>query len=190
MERQSHYFFAVSLPEETKRELNKVCLALREQLPFNRWVHQEDYHLTLAFLGAAQADKLLAAKSLVQASLDGEKSYYLHINQLGVFGKEDEPRIFWADTLKEIQLSSIRNKVFSSCVQAGFELDIRPFKPHITLARKWIGTTPFAARLLTENNPFYQAPLSFPVNEVVLYQTHFDRIPKYEKIAIFPLLNE
>lgn len=190
MERQPHYFFAVSLPEGTKRELNKSCIALKEQLPFNRWVHQEDYHITLAFLGSARADKLLAAKSLVQSSLDDEESFILHINQLGIFGKEDEPRIFWADTLKEARLSSIRNKVFSSCVKSGFELETRPFKPHITLARKWVGTRPFEAILLKENNPFHQGPLSFPVNEVVLYQTHFERIPKYEKIAIFPLSNE
>jgi len=190
MERQTHYFFAVCLPEETKQVLKKSCVILKEKLPFNTWVHHEDYHITLAFLGSVDSEKLLSAKSFVQSSLIGEKNFLLQINQLGIFGKKDEPRIFWADTLKETRLSSIRNKVYSSCVQAGFELDTKPFKPHITLARKWVGTRPFEASLLKENNPFNQAPLAFPVKEVVLYQTHPERIPKYEKKAIFPLLYE
>ncbi|MFO1444192.1 RNA 2',3'-cyclic phosphodiesterase [Bacillus sp. Bva_UNVM-123] len=190
MEKRTHFFFAVSLPNETKRDLNESCRELKAKLPFNRWVYHEDYHITLAFLGSASSEKLMTAKKLVQSALKGEKSFSLHINQLGVFGKEDEPRIFWADTIQENRLSSIRDKVYSACVQAGFELDTRAFKPHITLARKWSGNHPFHETLLKINHPFDKHPLSFEASEVVLYETHLDQLPKYEKIAIFPLLTE
>ncbi len=190
MERKPHFFFAVSLPEETKQELDKACLSLKDTLPFKRWVHPEDYHITLAFLGSALEERLATAKSLVEISLKEEKSFPLHIHQLGVFGKADEPRIFWADTLKENRLMTIRDKVYTSCIQAGFQLEERPFKPHITLARKWAGNTSFHPNLLKINNPFKETPLSFEANEVVLYQTHLEREPKYEKMAIFPLIKE
>lgn len=189
MDRLTHFFFAVSLPEEVKKELHKQCLAIKERFPFQRWVHQEDYHITLAFLGAAAEDKLEKAKKLVMTELNGQKAFPLQIYQLGVFGKVDSPRIFWADTAKEERLNTIRNIVFSACLEAGFKLETRAFKSHITLARKWAGSHPFEAEHL-KNNPFEKSPLTFQAKEVVLYQTHIDRIPKYEKIAAFPLLEE
>lgn len=189
MERSTHFFFAVSLPGKVKKELHKQCLAMKERFPFQRWVHQEDYHITLAFLGAAAEDKLEKAKKLVMAELHGQKAFPLQINQLGVFGKVDSPRIFWADTAKEKRLNTIRNIVFSACLEAGFKLETRAFKSHITLARKWAGSHPFEVEHL-KNNPFEKAPLTFQAKEVVLYQTYIDRIPKYEKIAAIPLLEE
>ncbi|WP_313799471.1 RNA 2',3'-cyclic phosphodiesterase [Cytobacillus sp.] len=189
MEQSTHFFFAVSLPEEVKKELHKQCLAIKERFPFQRWVHQEDYHITLAFLGAAAEDKLEKAKKLVMTALNGQKAFPLQINQLGVFGKVDSPRIFWADTAKEERLNTIRSIVFSACLEAGFKLETRAFKSHITLARKWVGNHPFEVKHL-KNHPFEKAPLAFQAKEVVLYQTHIDRIPKYEKIAAFPLLEE
>ena len=190
MERQAHFFFAISLPEEAKREVKKICSFVQQEFPFRRWVHYEDYHITLAFLGAASNDKLEEAKRIVKERLNGQKAFSLHINQLGVFGKEDTPRIFWADTAKEERLMMIRDIVFSACLQAGFELETRPFKPHITLARNWAGINPFQSSQLKNNNPFQNAHLSFQANEVVLYQTHLDQTPKYEKVASFPLLDE
>ncbi|WP_102274217.1 RNA 2',3'-cyclic phosphodiesterase [Cytobacillus massiliigabonensis] len=190
MDRKPHFFFAVSLPEEVKKELSRLCLTIKERLPFQRWVHQDDYHITLAFLGTAQDGKLEKAKKLVVEQLNGQSSFSLHINKLGVFGKKDSPRIFWADTVKEDKLLKLRERVFFSCLEAGFELETRAFKPHITLARKWAGSTPFEEDLLESNNPFEEASLPFQAKEVALYQTHFDRTPKYEKIAAFPLLTE
>lgn len=190
MERKPHYFFAASLPEETKQELHKACLSIEDTFTFNRWVHPQDYHITLAFLGSADEDKLKTAKAFVKESLTGEGRFFLHINQLGVFGKADEPRIFWADTMKENRLTTVRDKVYASCVKAGFQLDARPFKHHITLARKWAGMNTFHPSLLQMNNPFMETSLSFEAKEVVLYKTHLDRVPKYEKVAIFPLKDE
>ncbi|KAB2338883.1 RNA 2',3'-cyclic phosphodiesterase [Cytobacillus depressus] len=190
MEKKTHFFFAISLPMETKLKLKEECSILKEKLPFQRWVHHEDFHITLAFLGSAKEEKLHAAEEFVKKGLAGQKIFPLHINQIGVFGKGDTPRIFWADTYKDQRLSAIRDIVFSACTQAGFELETRPFKPHITLARKWVGDAPFRPVLLNENNPFKDSPLTFMANEVVLYQTHLDKTPKYERKAIFSLGEE
>ncbi|MBU8879787.1 RNA 2',3'-cyclic phosphodiesterase [Bacillus sp. FJAT-29790] len=190
MERKAHFFFALSLPKEIKYKMKDACLNLKGNFPFHRWVHHEDYHITLAFLGSAPAEKLQDARRLVEEGLKGQKSFPLQIHQLGVFGKGDNPRIFWADTVKEERLSVIRDIVFSACLRAGFELETRSFKPHITLARKWPESKPFQGSLLNDQNPFQDSPLHFKANEVVLYQTHLDQTPKYERMAIFPLMDE
>lgn len=186
----AHFFFAMKLPVETKKKLKEYCGNLSPKLPFSRWVHQEDYHITLAFLGSAPQEKLQKAAKLAADSIGNEKRFPLHICKLGVFGKQDAPRIFWCGTQHDKHLQDLRSKVYSACQEAGFELETRPFKPHITMARKWAGTHPFQESMLDAYSPFKEEPLEFEASEVVLYQTHLDKTPKYESIAIFPLVGE
>lgn len=188
MERHSHYFYAIRLPEELKEQVRTYSIELKEQLPFSRWVHHQDYHITLAFLGAAAKEKLDLSKNLVRQHLSEIGNFQLTIDSLGVFGGSESPRIFWVGVEKETGLHTVRNQVFQGCEQAGFPLESRPFHPHITLARKWQGEKPFSEKKFEEAKSIIK-PISFLANEVVLYQTHLDRNPKYEAIEVFTLRN-
>jgi RNA 2',3'-cyclic 3'-phosphodiesterase len=162
---------------------------IKERVPFSRWVHYMDLHITLAFLGSASPDKLAEATKNVKAALIDEPALTLNINKLGFFGSVDSPRVFWADSEESHELKTIRQKVFSACEKAGFQLETRPFRPHITLARKWSGAHPFDKDMLDLWNELQPNPLLFLAGDVVLYQTHLNKTPKYEAINIFPLLN-
>lgn len=189
-QKYAHFFFAVKLPGETKAKLKEYCEDLKGTLPFSRWVHHEDFHITLAFLGSAPEDKLQTAKKLAGESISNEMAFPVYIDRLGVFGNESSPRIFWCGTQSQERLQIIREKVFSACKNAGFQLETRPFKSHITIARKWAGNDPFQKSLLSGLSPFSRYPLAFTAAEIVLYRTHLDKTPKYESVAIFPLLVE
>ncbi|WP_342432669.1 RNA 2',3'-cyclic phosphodiesterase [Neobacillus sp. FSL H8-0543] len=188
MEQQAHYFFAVKLPEETKVILKSHIEKLKGTLPFSRWVHYEDLHITLAFLGYAPVEKLRLANENVHESLRHSNILELKINQLGIFGNQDSPRIFWADTLESPELQNVRKKVFHACFEAGFQLETRPFRPHITLARKWEGEGSFHNHMLDIWQEIQPGPLTFKASEVVLYQTHLQKTPKYEVKTAFQLL--
>ncbi|WP_040207588.1 RNA 2',3'-cyclic phosphodiesterase [Neobacillus jeddahensis] len=189
MEQQPHFFFALRLPEETKLVLKKHIERMKETIPFRRWVHHQDLHITLVFLGAVPPEKLAALLRHVKEVLLDTKAFSLKINALGFFGHEDSPRVFWADTEESPPLQAIRGKVFTTCERAGFQLEKRPFRPHITLARKWKGEDHFQKEELGVWTKLQPEPLSFQANEVVLYQTHLTKTPKYEAIAVFPLHN-
>ncbi|NMD72738.1 RNA 2',3'-cyclic phosphodiesterase [Bacillus sp. DNRA2] len=184
--RQTHFFYALKLPAETKSQLNKYCQQLQGELPFLRWVHGEDYHITLAFLGDAPVEKLELSKQFIQEQLSDDAEFSLTIQSLGTFGRKDSPRIFWAGVEQEPRLDAVRAAVFSACTQAGFQLESRPFHPHITLARKWKGEAPFPLTAEQLRLSFAE-PIHFLAKEVVLYQTHLDKVPKYEAIATFRL---
>jgi RNA 2',3'-cyclic 3'-phosphodiesterase len=184
---QTHFFFAVKIPEETKLLLKQKKEMLKEILPFSRWVHHEDLHITLAFLGNAPTEKLSIAVDNVRQALRQSQGFQLEINSLGIFGKIDTPRIFWVDTKESKELQAVRTKIYTACVEAGFQLESRPFKSHITLARKWAGDQQFNKNLLDVWSELQPEPLSFKVNEVVLYQTHLDKTPKYEAVKTYPL---
>jgi RNA 2',3'-cyclic 3'-phosphodiesterase len=187
MNENTHYFFAAKIPNETKQLMKRHTDKLKENLPFKRWVHYMDLHITLAFLGSAPSEKLSIAVDNVHKALQELKGFQLKINGLGTFGKIESPRIFWVDTKDSVELKEVRKKVFTACLEAGFQLETRPFKPHITLARKWTGDENFQIKFLNAWNELQSEPLEFTVNEVVLYQTHLDKTPKYEEKTIYRL---
>ena len=187
MEPRPHFFFAVRIPEPTKLVMQEHIEKVKERIPFSRWVHHQDLHITLAFLGSAPPDKLLHAENNVKEALLDEKAFTLKISKLGFFGSVDSPRVFWADTEESKNLQTIRKKVFSACEKAGFQLETRPFRPHITLARKWSGVDPFRKEMLDLWEELEPTPLSFEASEVVVYETHLNKTPKYEAIKIYTL---
>ncbi|WP_251549665.1 RNA 2',3'-cyclic phosphodiesterase [Neobacillus muris] len=187
METKSHYFFAAKIPDETKLFMKDHMETLKQSFPFSSWIHHQDLHITLAFLGSAEEEKLAAAYKNVNDSLIDEQKFLLKINKLGIFGKSESPRVFWADTEESPELHMIRRIVFTACEQAGFQLETRPFHPHITLARKWRGEGPFRVSMLDIWQQVQPEPLPFLVKEVVLYRTNLQSTPKYEIIKAFPL---
>ncbi|MDP4104487.1 MAG: RNA 2',3'-cyclic phosphodiesterase [Bacillota bacterium] len=189
MEKQTHFFFALKLPDSTKQLLKEQCERLQGALPFQRWVHHEDFHITLAFLGFAPSSQLEAAINNVKETIPGFGSLDLKINRLGIFGKQDSPRIFFADTEVSNELQLIRHRVYTACIGAGFKLETRPFHPHITLARKWAGEKPFQREMLDLWKKLQPEPIAFKGIEIALYQTHLDKSPKYEAVRLFSLDN-
>ncbi|PLR79115.1 RNA 2',3'-cyclic phosphodiesterase [Bacillus sp. V3-13] len=187
MGNQPHYFIAVSLPKETKEQLHKTAQQLGEDFPFAKWVHEEDFHITLAFLGASSDEKISKTIELVNAALTNAGSFPLTIDHIGVFGKKDWPRVFWAGLKREDRLYEIRDLVYSACEKAGHTLETRPFAPHITLARNWTGPERLDPQQLAKKNILETEPLLFLADEVVLYRIHPGNTPKYRAFATFPL---
>ena len=185
MENSTHFFYAVKIPSETKNQLHNKILPLKEELPFHRWVHPEDYHITLAFLGNADRGMLETSIQLISEELSKDKSFPLNFEGMGTFGSKESPRIFWLRLEEQARLYEVRKTVFRACEEAGFSLEKRPFHPHVTVARKWKGNHPFNHQKLQNKNPFDLERMSFDANEIVLYQTHLDREPKYEVVHSF-----
>ncbi|MGM0843874.1 MAG: RNA 2',3'-cyclic phosphodiesterase [Bacillota bacterium] len=188
MMKQHHYFYAVSLPQDTKKHMEKWASKVKGALPFQRWVHPQDFHITLAFLGGTDEGRL---KRTIEGmhTLKGEISpFSLSVHNLGTFGNPSSPRILWSDVSTSSSLSSLREAVYSACLQEGFELDKRPFNPHITLARKWAGDEKFGGGGMLEPLSLKE-PLEFLVEDFVLYRTHLDRTPKYEAVEKFTLIS-
>lgn len=189
MERKSHYFWAVKLPDETKQLMHDRVEQEKELFLFQRWVHKADYHITLAFLGFAEEEKLQTSVRLIEKALQHETAFSLKLNHIGVFGSRQNPRIFWGGVAEEKRLFQLQSLVYQACQSAGFTLEKRPFAPHVTLARKWKGQT-FNEQWLLEHNPFKEQEIQFPVKEVVLYRTNMDSTPKYEVIRTVILADE
>nr|WP_295970969.1 RNA 2',3'-cyclic phosphodiesterase [uncultured Bacillus sp.] len=189
MERKTHYFLAVKIPDRIKQSIHTRVVMKQGIFQFKRWVHEQDYHITLAFLGNADSQELARLATYIKQSILHEGAFPLTINHIGVFGKQTAPRIFWAGVAKQERLYQLQSLIFKACHKAGFILETRPFKPHMTLARNWSGEA-FERKWLEEYNPFKTDDTAFQVQEIVLYRTKIDSLPKYEAVTNFFLKAE
>ncbi|MDQ0231227.1 2'-5' RNA ligase [Metabacillus malikii] len=188
MNQHAHFFIAVPIKKAQKQQLHNWIIKNKEQLKFQSFVHEEDYHITLAFLGAVPSrEQLINLSNRVRDIVSKIPRFELKIDMINVFGKRERPRIFWASVKESSHLQYLQREVFHACLEEGFSLDKKPFNPHITLARKWKADEPFS---LTDWQQEFNLDISpFTVEEIHVYQTHLNRIPKYEAIEVLPLEN-
>ncbi len=188
MNRQTHHFFlALPIPKEMAIQVVRIVKKENADLAFKTWVEPEDYHITLHFLGYASKEQLLKLNHVLPHLVGNWKSFELEITHFGSFGEAQAPRILWVGVREESSLFSFQYEIGTICKQAGFELERRPYRPHITVARKWDREDPFSlARLASEINKT-KCNWKWQVKEVLLYQTCIDRLPKYEAIYRYPL---
>ncbi|AGT33162.1 2'-5' RNA ligase [Geobacillus genomosp. 3] len=183
--KRNHYFIAVPLTAEAKHAIARFAADAAPSLPFRTWVHEQDYHITLVFLGDVPPEKMGPLWEAVSAAASRYAPFSLALAGLGTFGERTAPRIFWQGVKAEKTLDALRRDVYEACLRLGFSLDRRPFAPHITIARKWRGAAPLQPEAL-RSLPAASAVFSVP--EIVLYRTNMEQTPKYEAIASFPLL--
>ena len=189
MERQTHYFWAVRIPDRVKQTIHDELIQIKPIFEFKRWVDLRDYHITLAFLGSVNKQQLLSVISLVEDAIKQQKAFPLEIKGLNVFGSPTSPRIFWGAVNEVNALFQLQKIVHNTCLAAGFSLETRPYHPHITFARKWGKEEAFKMNDLVTHNPFREKILPFQVSEVVLYKSNLESTPKYEPIAVFSLVD-
>ncbi|HDR7794144.1 TPA: RNA 2',3'-cyclic phosphodiesterase [Bacillus luti] len=172
-----HYFVAITLPNHIKEVLSNYKEEMKEALPFRSWVHKEDYHITLSFLGSATEEQLEGIKNGLQTLIE-TKELSFTLQGFSMFGREDSPRIFWAKVSENPDLFQLQKRVHAICEENGFSLETRPYHPHITVARKWVGEEAFQLEHIKE-----VPEISFQVDTITLYESHVKETPKYKSIT-------
>lgn len=121
-----------------------------------RPVAAANLHITLAFLGSVDADRQRCAETAAAGITT--PAFTLTLDTLGHWPR---PQVSWVgsdvtpDAMNELQ--AYLRRALGEC---GFELDNRPFRPHVTLLRKAGGRPGFA--------PALEAPIQWPVTRVHL----------------------
>ncbi|MED3645978.1 RNA 2',3'-cyclic phosphodiesterase [Halalkalibacterium halodurans] len=180
----THYFLAISLPDEIKKQLDTFVQRHKQSLPFKKWTHLEDYHITLVFLGAQPHDRLERLVTACQKLGEHITSFPIQLEGLSTFGQEERPRIFWAGVRDSAELSAFQQSVKTCCQQEEISVERRPYRPHVTLAKKWIGKGSFKEVASEVSQP--PARL-LHVTSFHLYRSHIGKTPSYEIIESFPL---
>lgn len=171
-------FTAVPVTHEIKDRIADWCREHRDEILFQKWVYQEDYHITLQFLGDVPASKIETLTEALEQGISGFKPFELALGGIGTFGQQNHPRVLWTGIGGDkAALGSLYQQVVMTLLPHGFQPEERPYNPHITLARKYKGDRAFESRL---PQPVFG---SFPVDQAVIYRTRMGREPMYEVVG-------
>jgi RNA 2',3'-cyclic 3'-phosphodiesterase len=184
-------FLALPLPDSMKPMVHQWSQGLRSELAFQKWVHPSDYHITLKFLGDTAADQVERIKEGVRRSVKGMTPFELRLEGLSWFGRPSSPSILWAGVQGDLaELQRLHKTVESAMEAVGFAKEDKAFRPHISLARRYLGKASLeTGRMagLAEQLRSDESDVSWRVDHVVLYTSHLGRNPMYEPLERFAL---
>jgi RNA 2',3'-cyclic 3'-phosphodiesterase len=143
-------FIAVELNDAMRAALTNSIARLSRALPAVRFTPPEGLHLTLAFLGELDDERLAEATAAACAAAQGVAPFALTLADLGFFGPPRAPRVLWAGVGGDLAgLTALHQRLADQLYARGFPLDARPFAPHLTLARLKAPLDPAALQRLT-----------------------------------------
>jgi len=123
-------FVAIDLPESTRQFLAGLDPHIRGV----RWIDVAQMHLTLGFFGDVPDDVDLALREKLSAIEFG--AFFLPIIGVGAFSAKSPPKIIWIGVGKaHPHLFQIYKRVQEAALAVGIEPELRPWHPHITIAR-------------------------------------------------------
>jgi 2'-5' RNA ligase len=123
-------FVAIDLPDSTRQ----LLAALDPHLRGVHWADPLQMHLTLSFLGDVADEPEAALRE--KLSLIKFGAFFLPIVGVGTFSAKSAAKIIWIGVGKaHPHLFQIHKRVQEAALAAGLEPELRPWHPHITIAR-------------------------------------------------------
>ena len=91
-------------------------------------------HVTLAFIGNVDAGGVAMLREIGCNAATPAAPFALVLDRIGAFHKQE---IAWLGCSRVNEaMRALADALFSQLAAAGFELERRPFRPHVTLARR------------------------------------------------------
>ncbi len=152
------------------------------------WVDNDNFHLTLRFLGNTTREQLYQLVDGLEEVARDLNSFDLDIKGTGYFKSKGQPRVLFVKIRESESLSQLALAVEECATDSGFNKELKPFRPHLTLGR---------IKYLTDKTTFFSLVdklaevdyQSFPVSEFILYQSILrPEGPEYKIIRKFELV--
>jgi 2'-5' RNA ligase len=179
-------FLAAELPGSVRRCVSDAQAGLRSMLQGWRWVRPEGIHLTLRFLGEVAEELDERARLAWGGVARACGPFRVRVSGVGRFPERGTPRVLWVG-LEEIEpgdgMARLATGLERSARELGWQPEPRPFRPHLTLARRVRGARP--------DGPPDEARVPAAegwVRRIVLFRSRLDRSgARYTAMASFPL---
>lgn len=148
-------FVGLDLPWEVRRRIGMLSGA---GIPGARWVPDENYHVTLRFIGetprylAEEIDHALAALRM--------PAFTLTLTGVGTFAKGGRSQSLWVGVERSEKLERLQAKIETALQRCGLEPERRRFQPHLTLARLDTGAEAKVAAFVQAHNLFRAEPVA------------------------------
>jgi 2'-5' RNA ligase len=157
-------FVGLELPWELRRRIGMLAGA---GIPGARWVPEENYHVTLRFIGEAPrylAEEIDHALGALRAP-----AFTLALAGIGTFAKGGRSQSLWVGVERSEPLERLQAKIETALQRCGLEPERRRFAPHVTLARVDGSAGAKLAGFVQAHNLFRADPV--PVEHFTLFSS-------------------
>lgn len=171
-------FIGIELPEHIRHLVAQEAKRLSSTIP-GRYVLQDNYHITLAFLGEYDMAGAEAAKAVMKDAADGQSPFSLQLASPGFFGKQRNA-ILYIGTDDCYELNTLDERLCSLLADRNLRYDKKPFHSHITIARHAQISQDILSEPLTGVPPFEGNALT------LFHSTRINNVLTYLPIARVP----
>ena len=152
-----------------------------------KWTEFINFHITLAFLGDTEEDKIKTINKMLKSACVGSGEFEIVIKGAGVFKNFRDPRVIWTGIEHSEKLNELFKSVKHGLKEAGMTIEDRPFSPHLTLGRIKSIHDFDAFKTLVEGYTNLELQ-NQEVTEVILYESLlFHSGPVYKPLGRFAL---
>ncbi len=191
-------FVAFPIPEDVSGTLEETLNPLQKELKrllgrSLKWVPQENYHITLKFLGETSQgvyENFLAPLERLSRNLP---SFETGFEEIGFFPLIGFPKVMWLSLDFPENVFDFQRKMESFFERFGYRREQREFVPHMTLAR-FSKLKPSQVREMRElvssfmEKNLQEIRIRFSIDRLVLYRSDLSpQGPTYTPVKIFSL---
>ncbi len=127
-------FIALEIPQDLQDDVAALARQLKASVQ-GRFLPPPTYHLTLAFLGDMPEAVIPSIESVLEQTASSCEAITLQPDGLGKFGRGEDGTL-WLGFAPTPELMRLAEELRSCLEDRGIPFDDKPFKPHLTLARR------------------------------------------------------
>lgn len=176
-------FISIELPNEIKKNIEKLVEELKLMLTPIKWVERKNLHLTLKFLGWVEDKKIDALSKSILGVCKGFGTFRIGLKGLGVFPDARHPRVIWTGVTEGgKRIKELAVKLEEKLSGQGYREEEREYSAHLTVGRIKEKIDVSALSEFIDDNT--QRDLgSFTVKNVSLMKSTLSRSgPTYEEV--------
>ena len=146
-------------------------------------VSEDCFHITLAFLGDTEEERIADAADAAEAAVDGFRKFETRLAGASLMGRD--ARVIYTEAESGGSLKRLAGRLSRELSARGFETEKRSFRAHVTLGRLRKGASPELREYLRGVN----LDLTFTADTVTLFEsTLTPKGPIYNPLASFKLM--
>jgi 2'-5' RNA ligase len=129
-------FLCIDLPEGERERIAALQSRLRRHGARVGWTAPGNVHLTLAFLGDVEQERIPDVSRAATAAATRSAPLALRLEGAGGFPTLSRPRVLWVGIAGETErLAALQSDLTGELEAVGFPRERREFRPHLTIGR-------------------------------------------------------
>ena len=152
-------FIAIPLPPDIRRAVTDSCIRLQKFGATGRFVPENNYHITMHFIG--ESDALSDIVDSVSESARDARPFLLRLSDYGVFSSKSGNTGYISVLDETGELKQLYESLEQALWDHGFSKNHSRLIPHITVGRNITGDEGFS----------FSRKEAFTANSIVLYES-------------------